>query len=81
MLPNWKSAGNLNFEYHKNLSLRIKYKYYFDSSKSCWNALSMYKGRSVLIIIKIGDYCFLFAFPKVSSINLLLTFLVQQILH
>ena len=42
----------------------LQYKYCFDSSKSCCNALSMYKGRSMLIIFKIGDYCFLFAFPR-----------------
>ena len=28
----------------------------------------MYKGRSVLIIFKIGDYCFLFAFPNATAV-------------
>ena len=45
----------------------MKYRNYVNSSKSCWNALSMYKGRSVLIIFKIGDYCFLFAFPTLYA--------------
>ena len=27
----------------------------------------MYKGRSVLIIFKIGDFCFLFAFPTLYA--------------
>ena len=57
----------MNFEYYQYLNLIIKYKYYSNSSKSCCNALSMYKGRSMMIILLIGDHRFLFASPKIYT--------------
>ena len=53
----------------------MKYKYYFNSSKSSYIALSMYKGRSMMIIFLIGDHRFLFASPNVQEAYNIIIFL------